>query len=156
MKKFPNLEDNLCWKTTFGERRPAVEEDLEWKTTFVGFLHAAYSALWHFFTQCQWVTSLKIWITGQTKHRCLGGGSICFFERDAISSEWSNANFDEFWTFWNIKFFMSHTDIQYNFEEISPWVFSGPYISLTCKSFNWTWVRSLTILQVQLLVLIWF
>ena len=43
-----SLEDNLCWKTTFGERRPVVEDNLQWKVTFVGSLHAAYSALQHF------------------------------------------------------------------------------------------------------------
>ena len=48
----------LRWKTTFGGRWTSVEDDLKWKKvednhrwkmTFVGSLHAAYSALWHFF-----------------------------------------------------------------------------------------------------------
>ena len=57
-----------------------------------------------FFTKRQCVTSSEIWITGQTKHRGLGGGPVCFFERDAIFLECSKANFDEFWKFFDIKF----------------------------------------------------
>ena len=57
-----------------------------------------------FFTKRQCVTSSEIWITGQTKHRGLGGGPVCFFERDAIFLECSKANFDEFWKIFNIKF----------------------------------------------------
>ena len=57
-----------------------------------------------FFTKRQCVTSSEIWVTGQTKHRGLGGGPVCFFERDAIFLECSKANFDEFWKLFDIKF----------------------------------------------------
>ena len=57
-----------------------------------------------FFTKRQCVTSSEIWVTGQTKHRGLGGGPVCFFERDAIFLECSKANFDEFWEIFDIKF----------------------------------------------------
>ena len=57
-----------------------------------------------FFTKRQCVTSSEIWVTGQTKHRGLGGGPVCFFERDAIFLECSKANFDEFWKIFDIKF----------------------------------------------------
>ena len=56
------MEDNFCWKTTFGERRPAVEEDLQWKTTFVGSLHAAYSALRHFYSLCRSLRTYHIYL----------------------------------------------------------------------------------------------
>ena len=36
-------------ETTCCGKRPAVEDDLQRKTTFAGSLHAAYSALRHFF-----------------------------------------------------------------------------------------------------------
>ena len=57
-----------------------------------------------FFTKRQCVTSSETWITCQTKQRGLGGGPVCFFERDAIFLECSKANFDKFWKDFNIKF----------------------------------------------------
>ena len=48
-RKWPLVEDELRWKTTLNGRRPLVEDNHRWKMTFVGSLHAAYSALWHFF-----------------------------------------------------------------------------------------------------------
>ena len=53
--RHPLVEEDLWWRTAFGERQPSVEDDLlveddlRWKTTFSGSLHAAYSALRHFF-----------------------------------------------------------------------------------------------------------
>ena len=47
--RWPLVEDDLWWKTTFSGRRPSVENDLWCKKTFIGSLHAAYSALRHFF-----------------------------------------------------------------------------------------------------------
>ena len=32
----PSGEDDFWWKTTFSGRRPLVEDDLRWKTTFSG------------------------------------------------------------------------------------------------------------------------
>merc|ERR1711954_55144 len=32
----PLVEDDLWWKTTFGEEQPSVKDDLWWKTTFGG------------------------------------------------------------------------------------------------------------------------
>ena len=34
--RWPSMQDNLCWKTTFGGRRPSVEDNIWWKTTFSG------------------------------------------------------------------------------------------------------------------------
>ena len=60
----PSVEHNLQWKMTFGGRQPSVEDDLWLKTTCSGrrpsaeddicwSLHAASSALWHFFKEHQ-------------------------------------------------------------------------------------------------------
>ena len=51
----PWVEDDLLWNMTFGRRWPLVEDDLQWKMTFLESLHAAYSALRHFF---KWVRIL--------------------------------------------------------------------------------------------------
>ena len=54
----PLVEDDRWWKTTFCGRQPLLKDDLRWKTTIIGrhpavghcgSLHAAYSALWHFY-----------------------------------------------------------------------------------------------------------
>ena len=47
--RWPSVENDLWWKMTLNGRRPLVEDNHRWKMTFVGSLHAAYSALWHFF-----------------------------------------------------------------------------------------------------------
>ena len=57
-----------------------------------------------FFTKRQCVTFWEILNARHTKHRGLGGGPICFFERYDKFLDRSKVNFDEFWTFLNIKF----------------------------------------------------
>ena len=34
--RWPSVEDDLWWKTTFGRRQPLVEKYLRWKMTFCG------------------------------------------------------------------------------------------------------------------------
>ena len=46
--------------------------------------------------------------TDQAKQRGLGGGPVCFFERDAKPLDCSKVNFDEFWTYLN-NIFWCHT-----------------------------------------------
>ena len=48
------------------------------------------------FKKRQCVTLEEILNTGQAKHRSLGGGPVCFFERDAKPLDCSKVNFDEF------------------------------------------------------------
>ena len=60
----PLVGDKLRGKTTLGGGRPLVEDDLYWKTTFVGSLHAAYSALRHFFHH-GWARIVKMSIIGK-------------------------------------------------------------------------------------------
>ena len=40
------MEDDLCWKTTFGRRQPLVEADLRWKMTFDGRRPSVEDDLW--------------------------------------------------------------------------------------------------------------
>ena len=48
------------------------------------------------FKKRQCVTLEEILNTGQAKQRGLGGGPVCFFERDAKFLDCSKVNFDEF------------------------------------------------------------
>ena len=56
----PPMEDDLCWKAISGERPPAVKDNLQWKMTFAGSLHAAYSALRHFYWDCNKILLNKL------------------------------------------------------------------------------------------------
>ena len=57
-----------------------------------------------FFTKRQCVTFWEILNARHTKHGGLGGGPVCFFERYDKFLDCSKVNFDESWTFLNIKF----------------------------------------------------
>ena len=48
------------------------------------------------FKKRQCVTLEEIFNTDQAKQRGLGGGPVCFFERDAKPLDCSKVNFDEF------------------------------------------------------------
>ena len=60
------------------------------------------------FKKRQCVTLEEILNTDQAKQRGLGGGPVCFFERDAKPLDCSKVNFDEFWTYLN-NIFWCHT-----------------------------------------------
>ena len=62
------MEDDFWWKTNFGGRRPSVEDNLQRKTTFAGSLHAAYSALRHFFD----THNIHIYVTDTRKKKHIG------------------------------------------------------------------------------------
>ena len=61
----PLMEDDHRWKTTCGGRGPAVEDDLQRKPNFAGSLHAAYSALRHFYFKFIW-ENMTIFAWGKT------------------------------------------------------------------------------------------
>ena len=50
----------LRGRTSFGRRWPSVEDDLWWKTTCAESLHAAYSALRHFFSNTSCYTIFHV------------------------------------------------------------------------------------------------
>ena len=44
--RWPSVEDDLCWKTTFSGRQTLVEDHLRWKLTFGGSRPSVVEILW--------------------------------------------------------------------------------------------------------------